>query len=303
MNYPSQEQLIFQHEQQKETTLQQLDNLDEKILDQIISEKNFEAPITTMQSNCDLTSTTVPGQQVYYLQPLTVSEHPSGQQPSIFTIYQSNDLMLSQPYTIQDDLLQPQQVPTEQKDQMPTSTTDFQLQNGCQPKLFPASTEATVTSPSSTIPSDHLKSSLKPMKYCRLKFSEHQCDLCGHYTKTKHGLAQHKRQTHSDRVFVCGKCGKKYETAQKLEKHIPKHNLTEKPFKCTVCPQQYHHKIDLSRHLLKHSPNHKSRLKCSFCDKVFFRDDHLRHHESVHMRKLKHKKEQDERRGRVISVS
>lgn len=34
--------------------------------------------------------------------------------------------------------------------------------------------------------------------------------------------------------FVCDQCGKAFETASKLKKHMPMHS-TDRPFSCDVC--------------------------------------------------------------------
>nr|XP_057916942.1 zinc finger protein PLAG1-like [Doryrhamphus excisus]XP_057916943.1 zinc finger protein PLAG1-like [Doryrhamphus excisus] len=81
--------------------------------------------------------------------------------------------------------------------------------------------------------------------------------------------------------FPCEDCQKVFNSVEKLKVHSYTHT-GERPYFCSQpgCTKAFVSKYKLLRHMATHSPE-KSH-KCSFCEKMFHRKDHLKNHLHTH---------------------
>ena len=142
---------------------------------------------------------------------------------------------------------------------------------------------------------------------------EHICDSCGKAFAHESQLQKHKLITHEGIRHICEKCGKTFTTQSELRKHI--YNIHEgrgKKYECAKCKEIFCFKRELQRHTnAKHTncdtcgkvfkgPHAQSMLKvhikgvhegeknfvCKVCLKKFqFKNDMIRHVDSVHLKK------------------
>ncbi|XP_061788694.1 zinc finger protein PLAG1-like [Nerophis lumbriciformis] len=81
--------------------------------------------------------------------------------------------------------------------------------------------------------------------------------------------------------FPCEDCEKAFNSVEKLKVHSYSHT-GERPYFCSQpgCTKAFVSKYKLLRHMATHSPE-KSH-KCSYCEKMFHRKDHLKNHLHTH---------------------
>uniref|UniRef100_A0A3Q0T2I7 Pleiomorphic adenoma gene 1 n=1 Tax=Amphilophus citrinellus TaxID=61819 RepID=A0A3Q0T2I7_AMPCI len=81
--------------------------------------------------------------------------------------------------------------------------------------------------------------------------------------------------------FPCQECQKAFNSLEKLKVHSYSHT-GERPYCCSHpdCTKAFVSKYKLLRHMATHSPekNHK----CTYCEKMFHRKDHLKNHLHTH---------------------
>lgn len=136
---------------------------------------------------------------------------------------------------------------------------------------------------------------------------QHKCNECGAVFKNRYSLKRHAF-VHSDAIFECDRCDKKYRRKDKLKKHF----LNAHPgvtFECNNCSATFKEKSKLKKHLflkqcsppadkntvflcfvcnrnfksnaglIRHSEVHKAlALVCAYCEKGFKRKDMLDMH-------------------------
>lgn len=110
------------------------------------------------------------------------------------------------------------------------------------------------------------------------------CTLCKRSFRSKHGLCQHNKICHSSqRLHVCGVCGKRFPTPERLSLHRERHIVKNKSRQCHQCKKCFFHQSDLNRHVRTSHGN--ARFICKYCGKGFGRDDHKVAHERFHERR------------------
>lgn len=90
-----------------------------------------------------------------------------------------------------------------------------------------------------------------------------------------------RAESKSKKNFCCTQCQKAFNSLEKLKVHSYSHT-GERPYCCSHpdCSKAFVSKYKLLRHMATHSPekNHK----CSYCEKMFHRKDHLKNHLHTH---------------------
>lgn len=81
--------------------------------------------------------------------------------------------------------------------------------------------------------------------------------------------------------FCCQQCQKAFNSLEKLKVHSYSHT-GERPYCCSQpdCSKAFVSKYKLLRHMATHSP--EKTHKCSYCEKMFHRKDHLKNHLHTH---------------------
>uniref|UniRef100_UPI00398F0823 zinc finger protein PLAGL2 n=1 Tax=Pristiophorus japonicus TaxID=55135 RepID=UPI00398F0823 len=83
------------------------------------------------------------------------------------------------------------------------------------------------------------------------------------------------------RTLECLICGAFFSSVDKLKVHSYSHT-GERPYKCShpECAKAFVSKYKLLRHMATHSP--QKTHKCTYCEKMFHRKDHLKNHLQTH---------------------
>ncbi|XP_055641772.1 zinc finger protein Gfi-1b-like [Toxorhynchites rutilus septentrionalis] len=247
----------------------------EQHLHQHVAENHFPAAHQSKQVHEDESISETVLENVYHL-PLTPDRHLQADyqlplnmvSPQEFGQQKSN---YTEPLLANDSLLHQNEMQA-----VPLLEQQPPLRN-CQISLSDFSGKEAPVSLSSS----RLKTTRRSVRRSAVLYSEFQCDECGSYSKSRAGLKQHKKWIHFEGRFTCRKCGKRYETAEKLDQHVKNHSQSQKSFKCDICQKQYMHKSDLRRHQFYHSAD-GAPFQCSLCGKGFSRSDNLIRHKKTH---------------------
>lgn len=94
----------------------------------------------------------------------------------------------------------------------------------------------------------------------------------------KHSLEKHNKPL----MLSCSVCQKEFRTKSKLERHCASHENST-THSCKDCGKTFKYKRDMLRHQEHHTDEEKTKLKCNFCPREFFRKHDLdRHVENIH---------------------
>ncbi|XP_041063700.1 zinc finger protein PLAG1-like [Carcharodon carcharias] len=95
------------------------------------------------------------------------------------------------------------------------------------------------------------------------------------------GAGREGEETKPRKTFPCPLCEKIFFTADKLTAHSYSHT-GERPYICSQhdCAKAFISKYKLIRHMATHCPQKSHR--CSYCEKMFHRKDHLKNHLQTH---------------------
>ena len=92
------------------------------------------------------------------------------------------------------------------------------------------------------------------------------CEICKKTFKTKEHLRQHQRSHSGEKPFLCVSCGKGFTQQGNLIKHMRIHAGT-RMFLCEVCSRPFMTKGALTEHSRTHSD--EKQYKCEICQKSF----------------------------------
>lgn len=113
---------------------------------------------------------------------------------------------------------------------------------------------------------------------------QHKCNECNAVFKNRYSLKRHS-YVHSDEIFECEKCDKKYRRKDKLRRHF----LTVHPgvvFECDKCSATFVDKKKLKKHLLFKQCKPVSAkdviFECFVCNRTFKSNAGLIRHSEVH---------------------
>ncbi|XP_055681804.1 zinc finger protein ZFP2-like [Lutzomyia longipalpis] len=101
-----------------------------------------------------------------------------------------------------------------------------------------------------------------------------------------------KKRKNAKREHICQVCGKVFDKAYRLLRHVNIHNAKGKPFECAQCKQRFASESNLLRHQIVHSNlisetttvvNEKPKsFQCFQCDRVFMKQESLASHMKTH---------------------
>ncbi|XP_055593633.1 zinc finger protein 708-like [Uranotaenia lowii] len=122
---------------------------------------------------------------------------------------------------------------------------------------------------------------------------ERKCYMCITLFKTSEELFTHMIE-HIDHRLDCVTCGETFPNLTKYNRHIAKHDVSERPFKCDRCELRFTDSLGKRRHeKQKHSIEHpistlrydkkkKGKYTCQHCGKQCLSMSFLREHEDAH---------------------
>ncbi|XP_038162031.1 zinc finger protein 37-like [Cyprinodon tularosa] len=113
---------------------------------------------------------------------------------------------------------------------------------------------------------------------------EKSCKVCGVTYRQLGGLFKHIWSHSSNPQNVCGACGEKFESEEKLKEHFQSY---KKPYNCPHCGKSFFSKDGLKQHITKHTGDNL--FKCNVCNKTFSQKGLLNQHQWVHVENKPHK--------------
>lgn len=127
-----------------------------------------------------------------------------------------------------------------------------------------------------------------------------RCFLCAKTFPTHPMLKDHQKQHLSQRKHVCDKCGHKFHTRAKLNKHLNRKTDCQTNILCgkvgqlicRVCYRQFETVDDKKTHMKELHPDEvdmKPTFPCSVCGKCFNRSQTLKTHLKIHYQVRDHK--------------
>ncbi|GBP42765.1 Zinc finger protein 26 [Eumeta japonica] len=119
-------------------------------------------------------------------------------------------------------------------------------------------------------------------KTVHLGFKRNKCPYCPERFVGYEQRNAHVQQTHGEPVAACqcNSCERSFDTQKKLNRHIRKDHLMERPHACTECDKRFFKKTCLVRHMLTHTK--KRQFTCDICSKSYGRKSTLREHLRIH---------------------
>ncbi|XP_065224338.1 gastrula zinc finger protein XlCGF62.1-like [Planococcus citri] len=103
------------------------------------------------------------------------------------------------------------------------------------------------------------------------------CDVCGKLVICDARLRLHKQKFHTEKIYPCNICQKKFVSCKSLSKH---YDIHYQQFICSHCDKCFRSKSTLLTHIKKHIL--KQSFTCDKCDKNFSSKAGLRVHERTH---------------------
>ncbi|VEN48893.1 unnamed protein product, partial [Callosobruchus maculatus] len=99
------------------------------------------------------------------------------------------------------------------------------------------------------------------------RLTQHMCNLCNKGFIHQSSLIYHKETAHNTgNIFVCVKCGKRFNHRQRLIRHQLVHTDT-RPFVCQECNASFKTRATLKNHLAVHRG--EKRFTCKICGQKF----------------------------------
>ncbi|XP_073828364.1 uncharacterized protein [Musca autumnalis] len=107
------------------------------------------------------------------------------------------------------------------------------------------------------------------------------CDICNAQLSTNNSLKSHKLSFHSDgtTAFVCKDCGKVAANEKALLRHKKFVHLVEPKYKCTYCEKSFKRNIHLKEHIATHTG--ESLYQCPHCPQTFKNNANMHKHRKI----------------------
>lgn len=123
-----------------------------------------------------------------------------------------------------------------------------------------------------------------------VKMMKRKCYICSTVLKDANELSLHLTEMHSTTSgYHCKECSKDFPLLPAYNRHLSRHDQSERPFKCNFCPIHFKSTVRLKAHENKfhgtdhdvnYLPEQPSRIECDICGKAF----NYRHKLKVHVR-------------------
>ncbi|XP_071096003.1 zinc finger protein 208-like [Haliotis cracherodii] len=113
------------------------------------------------------------------------------------------------------------------------------------------------------------------------------CPVCSYTCSSLQSLEEHENEHNASKnewaQVRCNLCGKFFETHEVMKSHYPEH-MGGDVYKCSKCHKMFKQFPDLNKHskTCKESLEHVKAFSCSFCNKQFDKQDHIKTHVRIH---------------------
>lgn len=173
------------------------------------------------------------------------------------------------------------EVESDEDDEVPSS-----LQHNYQPKVFVKPEVKELEEPSSLESLSLQTSSVeafetKPQESSKVTKKTYVCKSCDEVFIDRKSYLIHFSDEHLSSKFMCSKCGKKFPSNSKLQRHIKSMESGHKDddaIDCPGCGVKFSNGKVMQEHFEKVHRVESEGVSCQMCDKIFTKQDHLKAH-------------------------
>ena len=110
------------------------------------------------------------------------------------------------------------------------------------------------------------------------------CKNCNRYIKCDEvSLDEHVKNCQGKVPLICKECNKEFKYESSLRVHVNSHFPNQpKQYTCPHCSYQSNYKANLHKHIQNIHEIRERNVKCLLCDKMFYKDEHMRRHMKLH---------------------